>query len=278
MSLRNKIAFLSATLMSLMTIPTLATNDNTPVTSRIESESFDVQIKTPEGWSETKDFTSIPKNFTFDGQVFRGLQFKNGSELHGCAIFFSEDTLDDDEDDSYETLFKNLTEIQELTFPGSAPFKFTFSKITVEESHSVDITAKTMKAGLKGTVEGILARETKAPAKLTITGSIHAGSAVVGTGTVIEEGTTPISGAIGMLEKDDYQVIIALWGTDEESLTSDTFRFLEAVAVKAKAPAETDAVAISEAVDVTSDAVVVTESVTAIEVEESAPVTPEAST
>lgn len=288
MSLRNKIAILSVTLMSLMTIPTLAENDNTPVTSRIENAKFDVQINTPEGWSETKDFTSIPETFTIDGQTFRGLQFRNGSELHGCAIFFSENMEDDEDNDDDEDPFKTLAEVQELAFPGSDLSTFTISKVNVDGSLAADIDAETAKINLKGTVEGSIASETGDPTQLTITGSIQAdttnGNLVIGTGTIVAEGSMPISGTTGVLTGDDYQVIIAIWGTDEESQLRDTYRFVEALTVQAKAPVETsvevaaeltnDAVVVSEiAVEVTVDAVVVTESIAIVEIVEKTPVT-----
>jgi hypothetical protein len=268
MFLRNKIAILSVTLMSLMTIPTLAENDNQPVTSRIENAKFDVQIKTPEGWSETKDFISIPETFTFDGQVYRGLQFRNGSEHHGCAIFFAEDNLNEEEDndDDDDNLFKTLTEVQELAFPGSDLSKFTISKVTVDGSLTADITAESAKLSLKGTVEGGFANETGNSTQLTISGSIQSdttkGNFVLGTGTIVAEGTMPISGTTGVLVGDNYQILIAIWGTDEASQVNDTYRFIEAITVKAKAPVE------AEAAEVTSDVVVVTESVVVVEVVE----------
>src|ERR1700758_4943417 len=130
MFLRNKIAILSVTLMSLMTIPTLAANDNPPVNSRIESTKFDVQINVPEGWSETKDFSnSIPETITRNGATYRGLQFKNGLEGHGCVIFFAEDSLGDEDDKGH---FKALTEATEVAFPGSDLSTFTVSKVTID--------------------------------------------------------------------------------------------------------------------------------------------------
>jgi hypothetical protein len=267
MFLRNKLTILSITLMSLMTIPTLAENDNQPVNSRIESANFDVQITTPEGWSETKDFTSIPETFTLDSQVFRGLQFKNGSELQGCAIFFAENSLDDDEDNDDDVdLFKTLSKVQELAFPGSNLSKFTISKVSFDGSVAADINAETAKVILKGTVEGSVSLETGDPTQLTISGSIKADTkdnlvCVLGTGTVVAEGAMPISGTICVLSGDNYDLIFLVWGADEESQVGDAYRFLEAMTIKEKVPAETEAVVISETAEVTSDAVVVTESV-----------------
>ena len=264
MSLRNKLTILSITLMSLMTIPTLAENDNQPVNSRIESANFDVQINTPEGWSETKDFTSIPETFTINGQTFRGLQFKNGSELHGCAIFFSENVEDDEDNDDDVDLFKTLSKVQELAFPGSNLSKFTISKVTFDGSVAADINAETAKVILKGTVEGSVSQETGDPTQLTISGSIKADTkdnlvCVLGTGTVVAEGAMPISGTTCVLSGDNYDLIFLVWGADEESQVRDTYRFIEAMTIKEKVPAETDTVVISETV--TGDAVVVTESV-----------------
>jgi hypothetical protein len=265
MFLRNKIAILSVTLMSLMTIPTLAENDNQPVTSRIENAKFDVQINTPEGWSETKDFTSIPETFTINGQTFRGLQFKNGSELHGCAIFFTENVEDDEDNDTDEGLLKTFAKVQELAFPGLDLSNFTISKVTVDGSLAADIDAETAKINLKGTIEGRIARETGDPTQLTIAGSLQAdttkGNLVVGTGTLVAEGAMPISGTTGVLAGDDYDVLIAVWGTDEESQVRDTYRFIEALTIAAKAPVETDEIVVSETVEVTGDAVVVSETV-----------------
>ncbi len=238
MSLRNKIAILSITLMSLMTIPTLAENDTQPVTSRIEGAKFDVQIKTPEGWNETKDFSeSIPETFISKDQTFRGLQFKNDTELHGCTIFFTEDawSLKNDKDrDDNATFLQTLAEVQELAFPGS-----TLSKVTVDGSLAADFKAETAKINLKGTIEGSIPNEKGDPTKVTITGKIEAdsikGNFAIGSGTLAAEGATPISGTTGVLFSDNYTLIIVIWGTDEESQIRDTHRFLEAISVTKKA-------------------------------------------
>jgi len=235
MFLRNKIAILSITLMSLMTIPTLAENDNAPVTSRIEGTKFDVQIKTPEGWSETKDFSeSIPETFTSSDQTFRGLQFKNGTELHGCTIFFTEGSWSWDD----ATLIQLLAEVQELAFPGSA-----LTKIRVDSSFAADFKAKTAKVNRKGTIEGSIPNEKGDPTKVTITGKIEAdsikGNFAIGSGTLTAEGAMPISGTTGVLFSDNYTLIIVIWGTDAESQIRDTHRFLEAISVTKKAAVET---------------------------------------
>ncbi|HEY5236536.1 MAG TPA: hypothetical protein VIJ14_10185, partial [Rhabdochlamydiaceae bacterium] len=137
------------------------------------------------------------------------------------------------------------------------------------------------------------------PTKLTITGTIHAdstkGNFAVGTGTFAAEGAVPLSGTTGVHRGDDYEVIIAIWGTEEDAQVRDTYRFLEAISVTKKAPVETadevvalsnDTTVASEPVtevvltvtiaitEVAADAVVVTESVAAVE---DAPVTTEAS-
>lgn len=262
MSLRNKIAILSATLMSLMTIPTLA--DDQPVTSRIESANFNVQINTPEGWIETKDFTSIPETLTLGGENYRGIQFKNDSEFDGCVMFFSEDS-DDEEDNDDDDLLTFLGKAQEIAFPGSAPFSFVISKITTDGNSSLDIDAKTAQGKLRGTLEGTVTRENGDSTKATIAGSIQYDSTkenvIVGTGSLVTEGGMPIKGTIGILTGDDYEVIVAIWGTDEESQIKDAYCFLEAVTVKAKAPVETvaeaDVIVEADAVDeATSDPVV----------------------
>lgn len=270
MSLRNKLTILSITLMSLMTIPTLAENDNQPVNSRIENDNFDVQITTPEGWSETKDFSeSIPETFTSNDQTFRGLQFKNGTELHGCAIFFTGDSWswDEDEDDDDDAdLLQTLSEVQELAFPGSV-----LSKITADGSFAADFKKETVKINLKGTIEGSILDENGDPTHLTIAGKIEAdstkGNFAIGSGTVFVERSTPIYCTTGVLFADDYKLIVTIWGTDEESQVKDAYRFLEAVSITRKAAVETvvvstdDAVVVSEPVAVeANDTIVVTES------------------
>jgi hypothetical protein len=284
MFLRNKIAILSFTLMSLMTIPTLAENDTAPVTSRIENANFDVQIKTPEGWSETKDFTSIPETFSFGGQVYKGLQFKNGSEHHGCVVFFTEDPLDDDEEDDDDTLVQFLAKAQSVAFPGSTLSNFSISKVTLDGSFAADIETEVAKVNVKGTIEGSVANETGDPSKLTITGTVQAdstkGNVAVGTGTFSKEGAMPLSGTTGVHMGDEYEVIVAIWGTEEDAQVRDTYRFLEAVSVKKKAPAEepplnNDAVVASEPVaEEANTVVIVTESVV-IEVVKTTPVVTE---
>jgi hypothetical protein len=242
MFLRNKIAILSFTLMSLMTIPSLAENDNAPVNSRIESTNFNVEVKTPEGWSQTEDFKNVlPETFTVNGQTFRGLQFKNGTELHGCAVFFAEDSWIEeveinDTDDA--NLINTLTEVQELAFPGSSMTKFTISKFTVDGSLAADMTKEIAKVNLKGIIEGSFSDETGNPSNLTVTGTLQSdsskGNFAIGSGTFAAEGATPVCGTTGIVMGDDYQVIIAIWGSDEESQIRDTYRFLEAVTVTPK--------------------------------------------
>jgi hypothetical protein len=261
MSLRNKLTILSITLMSLMTIPTLA--ENAPVTSRIENANFDVEIKTPEGWSQVNDFTSIPEIFKDDDQVFQGIQFKNGSGLNSCVILFAEESQDDDED---VNLFEALATAQEFAFPGS-----TLSKVTLDGSFTADYKTKVAKASAKGTIEGSITNET-GEIKTTITGTVQAdttkGNFAVGSGTLSAEGAMPLSGTTGVLLNDGYQLIVTIWGTDAETQVKDAYRFLEAIRVTKKAPVETavEVVAPSEPVaEETSDRVIVTESVVLID-------------
>jgi hypothetical protein len=284
MFLRNKIAILSITLMSLMTIPTLAENDNSPVTSRIENESFDVEVKTPEGWSETKDFTSVPETFTFDGQVFRSLQFKNGSELNGCVVYFADD---DEDDDNNVDPVQFLARAQEIVFSGSTQLNFTVSKVTLDLSFAADTETEVAKLNVKGTLDGSIAYEAGDPTKVTISGTVQAdstkGNVAVASGTISAEGAMPLSGTTGVLLNDGYQVIVAMWGTNEDGQVKDTYRFLEAISVKKKAPVEivvevvaeptTDAVASSEPVAETSDVIVTVSVVVTESVSETADVT-----
>jgi hypothetical protein len=247
MFLRNKLAIFSFTLMSLMTIPTLAENDTSTVNSRIETANFDVQIKTPEGWSETKDFNqAIPETIKIDNQIFHGLQFNNGAESYGCAVFFAEESWD--EDDSNDNVSDNSALIEahakahELAFPGTNLSTFTVSKVSFEGSLGADITAETAKIDLKGAVEGNLSNESGDASKFTITGTLYSDTTkdnfAVGTGKIIVEGAMPLCGTTAVKLGNDYQIIILIWGTDEESQLRDTHRFLEAISVKAKAPAE----------------------------------------
>ncbi len=247
MFLRNKLAILSITLMSFMTIPTLAENDTSPVTSRIENTKFDVQVKTPEGWSQTKEFdTEIPDAFEFEGQIFTGIKFRNGTENHGCAVFFAGADVEDDEDDSVE---ESLAEFQEIVFPGSK---------------LVNVTGK---IDLKGTVEGELSGEN--PSKFKISGSLEAdstkGDFAVGIGSVVLDGAVSLNGTTGVYLTDDYVIITVMWGSEEESQVIDTQRFLQAVTVTPKASEEvifeivSDAVVISELTSTATSDVVIEE-------------------
>ena len=283
MSLRNKLTILSITLMSLMTIPTLAENDNAPVTSRIENANFDVEVKTPEGWSETKDFTSIPETFTFSGQVYKGLQFRNGSELHGCVVFFAEDVDTDDNETNEDNLIQFLAKAQAVAFPGSTLSNFSISKVTLDGSFAADVNTEVAKVNVKGTIEGSVANETGDPTKLTITGTVQAdsskGNVAVGSGTFSKEGAMPLSGTTGVHIGEDYEVIIAIWGTEEDSQVKDTYRFLEAISVKRKAPVEkepallNDTIVGSETGADTANVIIVTESVVVQIVQETPVVT-----
>lgn len=250
MFLRNKLAILSITLMSFMTIPTLAENDTSPVTSRIENTKFDVQVKTPEGWSPTKEFdAAIPDSFEFGDHVFRGLKFKNGTENHGCAIFFGTDTFFDD----IEEVF---IQTQELAFPELKQSSFNISKLQVNGSLSADFKSENAQIDVVGFVEGDLERESGDISKLTITGGIKAdtttGDFAIGTGSLVSEGTVPFCGTTAVFMNDDYNIVIVMWGSDKESQVTDTQRFLQALTVTPKASEEAD-------IEIVSDAVVISE-------------------
>lgn len=268
MSLRNKLTILSFTLMSLMTIPTLAENDASSVNSRIENAYYDVQIKTPEGWSETTDFNhAIPETFKLNGLTFRGLQFKNGTENHGCAVFFAEND-DEDDDDDFSVLENTLDQAQELAFPGSKLSTVTFSKFSVDGSLGADLLSDTAKIELKGTIEANLSKETGDPSKITISGALRAdstkGSFAIGTGQIVADGAMPFNGTTAVHFGDDYQIIILMWGTDEAVQLRDAQRFLEAVTVTARTPVEPVAEPVIDIVVISEPIVVIVEEATPV--------------
>lgn len=250
MFLRNKIAILSVTLMSMMTIPTLAENDNAPVTSRIENDYFDVEIKTPEGWSQTKDFTSIPETCSLDGRVYKGLQFKTALENHGCVVFFAEGLSDDKYDD--DSLFDLFKQTHTFAFPGSKPANFSISKLNLDGSLVADFEKEEAKADAKGTIYGTVSYENEETTPLTLTGKVQAdstkGNCIVGSGTFLKEGSMPIIGTTAILSADGYEVLIMLWGNTEEEQIKAAHCFMEALCVKKKAPAafETEPVVSTE--------------------------------
>ncbi|HEX2579665.1 MAG TPA: hypothetical protein VHK67_04600 [Rhabdochlamydiaceae bacterium] len=278
MFLRNRFAILSFTLMSLLTIPTLAENDNPPVSSRIENDHFDVEIKTPEGWSETKDFVAISETYSLDGQVYKGIQFKTGLENHGCVVFFADDLSDDkDDDEDNDSLLDLFKQAHEFAFPGSEPVNFSISRLNLDGSFDADLEKDTAKAAVKGTLYGTVSFENGETTPLTLSGKLHSdstkGNFIVGSGTFLKEGSMPITGTTAILSLDDYDVLIALWGSTEEEQIKDAYRFIEALCVKGKVPeailptesaAEkgSNALAAGEpAADNTSDAPIANESV-----------------
>ena len=118
--------------------------------------------------------------------------------------------------------------------------KFAISKVTVDGILTADIEKERAKVNLKGIIEGNVSNETGHLTPLTITGTIQAdsskGNFAIGSGTFAAEDVTPVCGTIGILMGDDYQVIIAIWGSDEKSQIRDTYRFLEAISIAPKIP------------------------------------------
>jgi hypothetical protein len=244
MSLRIKLAILC----SVMTIPMLAENDN----SLIEDKHFDVQIKIPEGWTETKDFDIIPDTFECGGIVFHGVQFKNGAERDGCAVFFA---AEKDKVTSDDAIVQAHAQAQELAFPGAKISSFTISNAAILE------TRKTMnrftKVNINGTVEGCLSRPSGNPSYLTVTGNIEGDTkSPFALGTCkIASNNNLVSGTTGVLLTDNYQLIMFIWGTDEATQQTEALRFLKAMTVTAKVP--------SEPVAAQSEPIVVVEAVVA---------------
>jgi hypothetical protein len=238
MFLRNKLAILSFTLMSLMTIPTLAENDTPPVTSRIEDAIHTVEIKTPAGWQETKDFSEIPESFEFNGLTFQGIKFKNGTVKHGCAIFFATD-LDEDEF-SEEDLVKAHAQIQEMAFPGLDIQRLTVTKFHIGGIVEADIQNESIKARASGNFEAKLSKQSGNPSTLKVSGVIEQADSknnfAQGIGRFVLEDTQTLSGATGLLLTDTYQLCLVSWGADEAILEKDLNLFVESIAVISKAP------------------------------------------
>jgi hypothetical protein len=243
MSLRNKLAIVSFTLMSLMTIPTLAENDNAPVTSRIEDALHTVEIKVPEGWQETKSFELIPESFELWGSVFKGVKFKNGTEHHGCAIFFAsdmdddEDDLDDDDDDTVSdaALARAVVHVQEKAFPDAELSSFKLMKWNLEGNVQGDSETIT-KSAFKGSLEGNLAKKSGESMKVSVTGRIdsHSNNFAIGTGRITLGDAMPLYGATGVLISDKYDMIMISWGADEAILEKDLNVFKDAIAITPK--------------------------------------------
>jgi len=252
MFLRNKIAILSVTLMSLMTIPTLAENENAPVSSRIQNDHFDVEIKTPKDWSETKEFTEIPEVISVEGQVYKGIQFKNDTAHHGCAIFFM-DALPDNKDEDKKTsdaLRDNLAKTHELAFPGSKLSTVTISALALDSFLAIDLEKETGIAAIKGIIEADVSNEKGDKTPVTISGALIADSTkdnfAIGSGTFLGKGSMPITGTTAILNPGDFAVVIAVWGSEEEVQVRDVHRFVEALSVKQKTPATGDKEPVAE--------------------------------
>jgi hypothetical protein len=230
--------------MSLMTLPTLEQNDTSSIHSRIEDAQFDVQINTPEGWTETKDFDqAILDTFELDGLAFRGLKFKNESQ--GCAVFFAADLDDDDEDD--------VEQAQELAFPGAKNSSFRISKVKINGDIEVEVVADSSKAYFKGAFEGNFSENS---------------DRVFATGIISDDNVT--YGTTALFLTDDYQLVIYSWGPDEAARQMDVQRFFKATTAIKKTKAKP-----AETVQVASDANPAVEAAPAI-VEEVLTATPEA--
>ncbi len=266
MSLRNKITILSITLMSLMTIPTLAENDTAPVNSRIEDPQFDVQIKTPEGWSETKSFNhTVPDQLEINGMLFKGITFKNGTELHGCAVFFGVDTDDEDIKISDKIdLEKTYAEVQEKAFPDAQMPIYTLEKLNASGAFEIDVSKQVAKFNVNGAFEGN-ALYSGVSKKISLTGNLTGDTTVstlaIGSGKLTAGDELCMYGSIGVLMDDDYQVIVVAWGSDEATLRNDVHNFMKATAVTKKTPvaeivAEPLAVQATSVVNVEAPAVV----------------------
>ena len=239
MSLRNKLAILSITLMSLMTIPTRAENDNVPVSSRIESNEYIVDITSPEGWQVTDKFEAIPSKVEFLGSTFSTIKFENGTPDHGCVVLFSSDDNFDENDDDDETLESTLNkaalEAFKKAFPGSSATSFSFTKSNIYGSVVADKLTKQGKADFKVSLEGTFDTDTGvSPA--TAKGNVEIDSVTqlaIATGK-IEANNTSLYGATGVVLNDDYGLIITTWGADEATLKNDILAFSKGLKVTAK--------------------------------------------
>ncbi|MBS0648718.1 MAG: hypothetical protein JSS10_05795 [Verrucomicrobia bacterium] len=243
MSLRNKLAIVSFTLMSLMTIPTLAENDNAPVTSRIEDALHTVEIKVPEGWQETKSFELIPEAFEFDDCQFQGVKFKNGTEQHGCAIFFA--STNEDAEISEEALLQAHAQVQDAAFPGMKPSQLFLVKFDIKGALEGDSYSEDMKINVAGSVEAHLSQTPGNP-YLKVTGKSTIDTVkncAIGTGRVsLGNDNTQFSGTTGVIFEKNYRLIILSWGADEALLEKDLNVFKDAIAITPK-PAKAQPVA-----------------------------------
>ena len=238
MSLRNKLAILSITLMSLLTIPARAENDTTPASSRIENAEFFVDVTPPEGWAVTDEFKEIPAKVEFCGSTFHTLKFSSGTPSHGCVVLFSSDSDDEfNEDVSFPEM---LSKAYELAFPGSVPTSFTPYKFNIAASTKSDA-----KISFGGSVEGIAQTESGSNRfSATAGGNFEAdldSKFAITTGKVTFDNISGFGGA-GLVLEDDYNLIIAVWGADEETLKNELIAFSKALKVTAKeVPATTEA-------------------------------------
>lgn len=236
MSFRNKLAIVSFTLMSLMTIPTLAENDNASVTSRIEDALHTVEIKIPEGWQETKGFELVPETFEFDDYQFRGVKFKNGTERHGCAIFFAS-TNEEDDEISEEALLQAHAQVQEVAFPGMKPTQLYLVNFDIKGGLEGDAYSEDVKINVAGSVEVRLS-ETEGNSYLKVTGKSTIDTAkncAIGTGRVnFGDNNAHFTGTTGVVFEKNYRLIVLSWGADEAILEKDLNVFKDAIAITPK--------------------------------------------
>jgi hypothetical protein len=227
MSLRNKLMILNMTLMSLLTIPTRAENDTTLPPLRIENAEFVVDVTAPEGWAVTDEFEKIPAKVEFGGSIFRTLKFRNGTPSHGCVVLF---TSDSDELNKEASLAEIFSDAYQLAFPGSVATSFTPSKINIDGSVKADIDKESIEISLGGSLEGAASTESRS-ASITASGNLEANpnsNLIMATGKVTFDDISGF-GTIGLIVEDNYQVIIAAWGADEETLKNDVTAFSKAL-------------------------------------------------
>jgi hypothetical protein len=219
-------------------------------------------VTAPEGWAVTDEFEKIPAKVEFGGSIFRTLKFRNGTPSHGCVVLFTSDSDELDKDASLSEIFSNA---YQLAFPGSVPTSFTPSKINIGGSVKADIDKESIEISLGGSLEGVVNVESGSTS-VTANGKLEVNpdsNFFIGTGVVnTESGSTSVAangklevnpdsnffigtgkvtfddisgfGTIGLILKDDYQVIITAWGTDEETLKNDVTAFSKALKVTPK--------------------------------------------
>jgi hypothetical protein len=229
-------------MMSLMTIPMLAENDTSSINLCIEDTKYDVQIQTPEGWRETKDFNAaIPDTFELEGRVFHGLKFKNGEERHGCAVFFA--SKPDEATVFKDGLIQAQAKAQEVAFPGTKVSRLTIPKATLTGGgFEKNLANEVIKLNAKGILQGHFSREDGKSSNLTITGVVEgetSDNCLLGTAKIVSDDAMPFYGTTGVVLHNDYQLIIVSWGLEEKAQLDVANHFLHATRIVAKTPLET---------------------------------------